>query len=138
MNGFARAGAATAGLLVLLGLAYHQGRIDQATGEEDTLLVGTAIAASGMATIEGDSPTRSLPGNDAYFPGRKELAMDEMRFVACVSYMPNAWPRQAADPGKLVGLSDYLHGGSFVFQEVVRIYYDPANEICGADFEPPK
>ena len=77
MNRVAKFSSAAFGMVMLLGLAYYQGRVDQATGEEDKL-VGAAVAAgSDMEAIDGNSPTRALPERDAYFPGTEELAADE-------------------------------------------------------------
>jgi len=99
------------GMVVLAGLAYYQGRVDQAMGEDD-MMIGAAIAASsGMTPIKGNSPTRALPERDAYFPGTEKLAADEMRIVACGTGMPNARPRQAA----ACFLVELGNGDKFVF-----------------------
>ena len=96
MNRPMRFSSAAMGMVLLAGLAYYQGRMDQALGEEDNL-VGTALAATdGREPVKDNSPTRALPDRDAYFPGTEALAADEMRIVACRTGMPNARPRQAA------------------------------------------
>jgi ribonuclease Z len=99
-------------MAVLAGLAYHQGRVDQAVGDEGSLLVSAAQAApAGMTPTKGNSPTRALPERDAYFPGTEALAPDEMRIIACGTGMPNARPRQAA----ACFLVELGNGDKFVF-----------------------
>jgi len=111
MNQIMRISSAAMGMALLVGLAYYQGRMDQALGEEDKL-VGTALAATGgMEPVAGNSPTRALPETDAYFPGTEELAPDEMRVIACGTGMPNARPRQAA----ACFLVELGNGDKFVF-----------------------
>ncbi len=97
---------------VMASLAYHQGRIDQASGEDGSLLIGTALAASPELTpVKGSSPTRALPDRDAYFPGTEALSPDEMRVIACGTGMPNARPRQAA----ACFLVELGNGDKFIF-----------------------
>jgi ribonuclease Z len=97
---------------VMASLAYHQGRIDQASGEDGSLLIGTALAASPELTpVKGSSPTRALPDRDAYFPGTEALLPDEMRIIACGTGMPNARPRQAA----ACFLVELGNGDKFIF-----------------------
>jgi ribonuclease Z len=111
MNRFIKFSSAVFGMVLLAGLAYYQGRMDQATGEED-MLVGSAIAASSeMEPTAGNSPTRALPERDAYFPGTEALAADEMRIIACGTGMPNARPRQAA----ACFLVELGNGDKFIF-----------------------
>jgi ribonuclease Z len=111
MNRFIKISSAAFAMVLLAGLAYYQGRIDQATGEED-MLVGSAIAASSeMQPTAGNSPTRALPERDAYFPGTEALAADEMRIIACGTGMPNARPRQAA----ACFLVELGNGDKFIF-----------------------
>jgi len=99
------------GIVLLAGLAYYQGRMDQALGKDD-VLVGTALAATGeMKPTAGNSPTLALPERDAYFPGTEALAPDEMRVIACGTGMPNARPRQAA----ACFLVELGNGDKFVF-----------------------
>jgi ribonuclease Z len=64
-----------------------------------------------MTAIAGNSPTRSLPERDAYFPGTEELKPDEMRVIACGTGMPNARPRQAA----ACFLVELGNGDKFIF-----------------------
>ena len=112
MKLYLRMGGALIGMAILASLAYYQGRVDQAAGEDGSLLVGTALASSGELTpIKGNSPTRALPDRDAYFPGTEELAPDEMRVVACGTGMPNARPRQAA----ACFLVELGNGDKFIF-----------------------
>lgn len=101
--------SAALGMVLLVALAYYQGRVDQANGEADKML-GTVVAA-GMDLIEGNSPTRALPERDAYFPGTEKLASDEMRVIACGTGMPNARPRQAA----ACFLVELGNGDKFIF-----------------------
>ena len=82
------------------------------------LLINTApvvldanAAAQEMTAIAGNSPTRSLPERDAYFPGTEELKPDEMRVIACGTGMPNARPRQAA----ACFLVELGNGDKFIF-----------------------
>ena len=111
MKRFTKVSSAVFGMLLLGGLAYYQGRVDQAIGEEDKL-VGTALAAtSDMKPTAGNSPTRALPERDAYFPGTEALAADEMRIIACGTGMPNARPRQAA----ACFLVELGNGDKFIF-----------------------
>jgi ribonuclease Z len=111
MNQTIKISSAAIGMLLLAGLAYYQGRVDQALGEDDAL-VGTALAASAdMEPVAGNSPTRALPERDAYFPGTEELSPDEMRVVACGTGMPNARPRQAA----ACFLVELGNGDKFIF-----------------------
>jgi len=111
MNRFTKVSSAVFGMVLLGGLAYYQGRVDQAMGEEDKL-VGTALAAtSDMKPTAGTSPTRALPDRDAYFPGTEVLAADEMRIIACGTGMPNARPRQAA----ACFLVELGNGDKFIF-----------------------
>jgi ribonuclease Z len=72
-----------AGLLILLGLAYSIGRLDERAGRNS----GAAMAAS---------PTQPLEEREVYYPGTEALAPDEMRVIACGTGMPNARPKQAA------------------------------------------
>jgi hypothetical protein len=96
MNRPMRFSSAAMGMVLLAGLAYYQGRMDQALGEDDKL-VGTAFAATAdTEPVEGNSPTRALPDRDAYFPDTEALAADEMRIVSCETVMPNARSSQAA------------------------------------------
>jgi hypothetical protein len=96
MNPSMRFSSAAMGMVMLAGLAYYQGRMDQALGEEDKL-VGTALAATDdREPVKGNFPTRALPERDAYLPGTEALAADEMRIVACRTGMPNASSKQAA------------------------------------------
>jgi hypothetical protein len=77
-------------MVLLAGLAYYQGRMDQALGEEDKL-VGTALAATDdLEQVKGNSPTRALPVRDAYFPGTEELTESEKLAVPCRTGTPNA------------------------------------------------
>jgi ribonuclease Z len=111
MNRTMKFSGAAFGMMLLAGLAYYQGRMDQALGEEDKL-VGSAVAdTAAMEPIEGNSPTRSLPERDAYFPGTEALAADEMRVIACGTGMPNARPRQAA----ACFLVELGNGDKFIF-----------------------
>ena len=111
MNTSAKVLSVSLALILITGLAYYLGRVDQASGEEDWML-GTAVAASTeMTPIEGNSPTRALPERDAYFPGTEELAPDEMRVIACGTGMPNARPRQAA----ACFLVELGNGDKFIF-----------------------
>jgi ribonuclease Z len=111
MNRTMKFSGAAFGMMLLAGLAYYQGRMDQALGEEDKL-VGAAVAdTAAMEPIEGNSPTRSLPERDAYFPGTEALAADEMRVIACGTGMPNARPRQAA----ACFLVELGNGDKFIF-----------------------
>ena len=97
MNTSLKITAALLAVATLATLAYYQGRIDQASGEDGSLLIGTAVAASQQLTpVKGSSPTRALANRDAYFPGTETLSPDEMRIIACGTGMPNARPRQAA------------------------------------------
>jgi ribonuclease Z len=68
-------------------------------------------ASQEMTAIAGNSPTRSLPERDAYFPGTEELKPDEMRVIACGTGMPNARPRQAA----ACFLVELGNGDKFIF-----------------------
>ncbi len=91
-----RFSSAAMGMVLLAGLAYYQGRMDQALGEEDKL-VGTALAApADREPVKGNSPTRALPERDAFIPGTEALAADEMRIVDCRTGMPNASSSQSA------------------------------------------
>jgi ribonuclease Z len=111
MNQTMKIVSAAMAMVMLAGLAYYQGRVDQALGEDDAL-VGTALAASAdMEPLAGNSPTRALPERDAYFPGTEELSPDEMRIVACGTGMPNARPRQAA----ACFLVELGNGDKFIF-----------------------
>lgn len=84
-------------MFMVVGLLYHQGRVDQTNGKDGTFQVSSALASSKkMMPIKGNSPTRALPERDVYYPGTEELAPDEMRVIACGTGMPNARPRQAA------------------------------------------
>ena len=91
-----RFSSAAMGMVLLAGLAYYQGRMDQTLGEDDKL-VGTALAApADMEPVKGNSPTRALPKQVAFIPGTEALAADEMRIVDCQTGMPNASSSQAA------------------------------------------
>jgi hypothetical protein len=82
-------------MVLLAGLAYYQGRVDQALGEEDKL-VGTAFAATNdMEPVKGHTPTPILQDREAYFRGTEALAAGEMFFVVCRTGIPNARPRRA-------------------------------------------
>ena len=95
MNRMIRFSSAAMGMVLLAGLAYYQGRMDQALGQEDKL-VGTAFAATGdMELLRSKSPTHSLPDREAYFPGTEALAAGEWLIVACRTGIPNARPRRA-------------------------------------------
>jgi ribonuclease Z len=109
MDRFMKITSAALGMVLLAGLAYYQGRVDQANGKQD-MMVGTAQAAA-MDPIAGNSPTRALPERDAYFPGTEELAPDEMRVIACGTGMPNSRPRQAA----ACFLVELGNGDKFIF-----------------------
>jgi len=50
---------------------------------------------------------------------------------------PSIYPPQAADPGKRIGFSKEMIEGRVVFDEVIKFYYDQANDMFGTDFEPP-
>jgi len=111
MDRMMKISSAAFGMVLLAGLAYYQGRVDQALGEEDMML-GTAVAASSeLEPIAGNSPTRALAERDAYFPGTEQLADDEMRVIACGTGMPNARPRQAA----ACFLVELGNGDKFIF-----------------------
>ena len=76
MNRTMRFSSAAMGMVMLAGLAYYQGRMDQALGEEDKL-VGAAVAAtSANEPIEGHSRKDALPQRDAYFPDTDDLAAE--------------------------------------------------------------
>jgi ribonuclease Z len=112
MNTYFKITGALLGLAALASLAYYQGRIDQASGEDGSLLVGTAMAAAQKLTpVKGSSPTRALPDRDSYFPGTEALSPDEMRIIACGTGMPNARPRQAA----ACFLVELGNGDKFIF-----------------------
>ena len=51
---------------------------------------------------------------------------------------PSIYPPEAADPAKRIGFSEFIWGGRDVFDEVIKFYYDQANEMFGTDFEPPQ
>jgi ribonuclease Z len=109
MHRFMKASSAAFAMVLLAALAYYQGRVDQAQGEQD-MMVGTAHATD-MEPIAGNSPTRALPERDAYFPGTEQLAADEMRVIACGTGMPNSRPRQAA----ACFLVELGNGDKFIF-----------------------
>jgi len=111
MNRLTKITSATIGMFLLAGLAYYQGRVDEATGEEDKLVATALAASSDMKPVKGNSPTRALPERDAYFPGTEALAADEMRIIACGTGMPNARPRQAA----ACFLVELGNGDKFIF-----------------------
>ena len=95
MNRAMRFSSAAMGMVLLAGLAYYQGRMDQALGEEDKL-VGTALAAtSDIEPVNGHTPTPILQDREAYFLGTEALAAGEMLFVACRTGIPNVRPRRA-------------------------------------------
>jgi hypothetical protein len=84
MNLYLKVISALAGVTVLAGLAYHQGRVDQAIGEDGSMMVGTAMAASAdTAPIKENSPARTLPECEDHEPGSEALAPDEERMIAC-------------------------------------------------------
>ena len=86
------------------------------------------------------------------YDGPVELAIDYMVFnvtkddirvrMAAIDEavwpQPSIYPPQAADPSQRVGFSKEVFGGRVVFDEVIKFYYDQANEMFGTDFEPPK
>jgi len=112
MNKYLKITGALVAIAVLASLAYYQGRIDQASGEDGSLLVGTASAAAQKPTpVKGSSATRALPDRGAYFPGTEALSPDEMRIIACGTGMPNARPRQAA----ACFLVELGNGDKFIF-----------------------
>jgi ribonuclease Z len=111
MNKMMKISSATLGMVLLAGLAYYQGRVDQAAGEEDKLVATALAATSDMKPVKGNSPTRALPERDAYFPGTEALEPDEMRIIACGTGMPNARPRQAA----ACFLVELGNGDKFIF-----------------------
>ncbi len=112
MNKYFKITGGLVAIAVLASLAYYQGRIDQASGEDGSLLVGTAVAASQQLTpVKGSSATRALPDRGAYFPGTEALSPDEMRIIACGTGMPNARPRQAA----ACFLVELGNGDKFIF-----------------------
>ena len=50
---------------------------------------------------------------------------------------PSIYPQQAADPSKRIGFSKEMIEGRVVFDDVIKFYYDQANDMFGTDFAPP-
>ena len=48
------------------------------------------------------------------------------------------YPSLAADPKDRVGFSKCVFGGRVVFEDVIKFYYDQANEMVGTNFKPPQ
>ena len=85
------------------------------------------------------------------YDGPVELAIDYMVFnvtkddisVRMAAIDEAVWPqpsiykKQAADPSKRIGFSKEMLEGRVVFAEVIKFYYDQANDMFGTDFEPP-
>ncbi len=79
--------------VMVAGLAiYLIGYNDGMTGREPAV---TEPVNAQEETAEW-SPTKRYPDHDVYFPGTEELALDEMRIIACGSGMPMPRLKQAA------------------------------------------
>jgi ribonuclease Z len=51
--------------------------------------------------------------------------------------LPSITEKVAADPKDRVGFSKMIWGGRVVFDDIVKFYYDQANEMFGTVFKPP-
>lgn len=86
------------------------------------------------------------------YDGPVVLAVDYMVFnvtrddikVRMAVIDEDIWPQPSVtktlpgDPKDRVGFSNFISEGRVVFKDVIKFYYDQANEMFGTDYEPPK
>jgi len=86
------------------------------------------------------------------YDGPVALAVDYMVFnvtkddikVRMAVIDEDIWPQPSvtetlsADPKDRIGFSKFIAEGRVVFKDVIKFYYDQANEMFGTNFEPPK
>ncbi len=86
--------AGAVGIAVVVGLvaiaSYLQGRADERNGGS---VLGRPLLAQGPQQLVSATEPRE---RDSYFPNTEELALDEMRVIACGTGMPTARESQAA------------------------------------------